>query len=310
MVEKLFPGGVSEAAVRFELLQLSPESLDDIFNSTTGQYQALQWITEWLENFDETVTTTDYDMSKLSQRWAMASLYFAGEGADWILPAQDEEWLSYGDECDWTRISCNARGKLMNLDLGFTNFIGTLPREISLLSKSLVRLSLDRNDLIGTIPTEIGKLTRLAKLDFDRCDLSGTLPTEVGELTKLEYFSLGRNDLSGPIPEELGGLQDLEHLALERNDFVGKIPTTFKNLEKLEYLALDYNALTGTVPKDLGQLPVLGSLILARNDITGVLGDEFCRDDGAMIDLAADCREVACRCCTLCCVDSNYCPST
>jgi hypothetical protein len=76
----------------------------------------------------------------------------------------------------------------------------------------------------------------------------------------------------------------------------------------LEYLALDWNALTGEVPSTLYQLSGLRTLILARNVLRGTIPDELCQR--SMDFLAADCDEVSCACCDLCCVNGQRCAST
>ena len=76
----------------------------------------------------------------------------------------------------------------------------------------------------------------------------------------------------------------------------------------IEYLAVDWNALTGEVPEALGNLNQLKTLILARNNFVGEVPGEFC--DRTMDFLAADCDEVTCLCCDLCCKPGQGCAST
>ena len=68
---------------------------------------------------------------------------------------------------------------------------------------------------------------------------------------------------------------------------------------------------TGSIPSELGMLMNLKYLYLDDNLLTGTLPDEVCalRDDngGNLRYLWADCEELACSCCTFCCVDGGDC---
>eukprot|EP00586_Coscinodiscus_wailesii_P014117 CAMPEP_0172508044 /NCGR_PEP_ID=MMETSP1066-20121228/208804_1 /TAXON_ID=671091 /ORGANISM="Coscinodiscus wailesii, Strain CCMP2513" /LENGTH=69 /DNA_ID=CAMNT_0013285849 /DNA_START=86 /DNA_END=291 /DNA_ORIENTATION=+ len=62
------------------------------------------------------------------------------------------------------------------LGLRKNNAIGTIPKEISLLSSTLTTLSFTHNALHGTIPTIITHLSKLRYLFLNKNHLTGTIP--------------------------------------------------------------------------------------------------------------------------------------
>mmetsp|Transcript_2608 Transcript_2608/g.5912 ORF Transcript_2608/g.5912 Transcript_2608/m.5912 type:complete len:132 (+) Transcript_2608:1293-1688(+) len=92
-------------------------------------------------------------------------------------------------------------------------------------------------------------------------------------------------------------------LDLDANDLTGNIPSEFGNLSNLDQLDLRDNWLSGTVPMELGSLLSLGDVDLRLNELTGTV--PFCHDGLKLEDLKADCDEVSCSCCTVCCLNST-----
>lgn len=63
-----------------------------------------------------------------------------------------------------------------------------------------------------------------------------------------------------------------------------------------------------TVPLEVANLPQLKTLILARNHLVGRIARGLCERN--MEFIAADCDELRCPCCDLCCTDGQRCTST
>jgi hypothetical protein len=105
------------------------ESLGE--NSSTPQYQALQWIL-----FDLTQQSLSDD--RVLQRWVLAVLFYSTSGSEWF---DSDLWLSGLDECDWLTTSggdiCDKGGLITRIDLRDNNLEGTVPEELALLSDSL-----------------------------------------------------------------------------------------------------------------------------------------------------------------------------
>ena len=76
--------------------------------------------------------------------YALIVFYFRLAGKTW---GQNENWLERESVCDWSGISCDEGG-------------------------ILVELQLQNNRLTGRLPSEIGLLTSLSKYDLDRLSQS------------------------------------------------------------------------------------------------------------------------------------------
>lgn len=145
---------------------VSPQSLSSISDTSTPQYQALDWLVYNPDYFD-------YSVERVLQRWSMAVLYFSlggGGSDDWATststagttttttgtrqlsksslsesdPPSTEmvAWLSEDShECLWYTTDledvCDSEGRLVGLHLSDMGLSGSIPPEVSLLSGSL-----------------------------------------------------------------------------------------------------------------------------------------------------------------------------
>ena len=117
-------------------------------------------------------------------------------------------------------------------------------------------------------------------------------------------------------------------MGLEGNSFEGAIPTEFGQLTSLgesrpllilgiayritnsplthvpeEYLTLESNQLDGSIPSELGRLENLEKLAVHKNHFNGTIPSQICSatNTGNLV-VSADCAEVECKCCAICCV--------
>jgi len=246
-----------------------------------------------------------YSDARKVQRFALATLYYATDGANWV---NKDNWMRYTvHECEWyyngnyTEIidtnnyaytgiveqhprPCGGGGNLsqgksyddynqeyQHVLLEGNRLVGTVPPELFLIP-GLKQVVLSRNALVGSVPTEVGKLQDLERLDLFNNELTGVLPTELGNLSNLHFLGLLGNALKGPLVSELGKLASLEVLYLETNKFTGTIPSEFNNLRNLRKLFLNINELTGTIPADWdGNFPELYELAFDSNKLTGTI---------------------------------------
>jgi Leucine-rich repeat (LRR) protein len=102
-----------------------------------------------------------------------------------------------------------------NLNLGFNNFTGLIPKEIGQL-KALISLNLSSNGLTGEIPQSICNLTNLQTLDLSCNHLTGAIPTTLNNLHFLSQLNISNNDLEGYIPV-LGQLSTFPNSSFEGN---------------------------------------------------------------------------------------------
>ena len=217
------------------------------------------------------VVVTAQSARKVDDRAALAALYQATDGSNWI---ESEGWMTDAPLGDWHGITTNESGNVIWLALGNNNLTGEIPAKLSGLA-GLVGLDLSSNNLTGEIPVEMGGLAGLEGLDLNHNGLTGKVPKALGNLGNLKRLDLKSNDLTGEVPAELGGLAGLQVLDLSHNGLTGEIPAELGDLAGLERLVLWGNDLTGEVPAELGGLAGLQVLDLGSNGLTGEIPAEL-----------------------------------
>ncbi|XP_062100941.1 MDIS1-interacting receptor like kinase 2-like [Humulus lupulus] len=272
-------------------------------------------------------TTSIYQEHVALLKWkATLENYSASIQTSW---SNDNSYSSKNrtSPCTWFGVSCNKFGSVIELnltksglqgtlheflfsslpnlryfDLSTNSISGTIPTQISLLSK-LIYLDLSFNNLRGSIPLEMGNLSRLVELHMGYNNLRGHIPSTFGSLEKLKVLSINQNHLSGPIPETLYDIRNLSYIYLYRNRLSGPIsynigrlkslvclelwenqlngtlPTSLGNLTKLESLHIRDNNFSGPIPQSIQNLTKLTVLRLARNQFTGYLPQNICHNN-------------------------------
>jgi len=150
---------------------------------------AVQWLIENdpVEHSTEALTS----QLQLTQRYALATLYFSTAGTSWT---ESTGWLSEGvegeDECSWFGVVCDNRNAVTSLDLGENNLSGEFPADLALL-EFLTTLDLSVNpNLGGSLPASIGNLQFLTILSIFDCAFNGELPETIGNLFRLTNFNV------------------------------------------------------------------------------------------------------------------------
>lgn len=186
---------------------------------------------------------------------------------------------------------------LMHLNLSNTGFLGSIPSEISRLSK-LISLDLSRNfEGLKLQPHSfkqlLQNLTQLRELDLSNIDISSVMPRNFS--SSLRILSLGSAGLYGKFPDAVFNLPKLERLVLTDNfDLQGHLPKTVWNssislqeldlsstsfsgelqdsvgyFKSLTYLDLSSCKFSGAIPESLGNLTRIENLILSSNNFNG-----------------------------------------
>jgi len=120
------------------------------------------------------------DVSRMTQRYALATLWFSTDGASWRV---NDGWLETIDECSWFGVECSGEEVVGAFNL-----------------TPVVVLDLPDNKLNGTIPADIALLQSLKWFGADdNPSLSGSLPPSFMELQGLEILTLGYCNLTGSI---------------------------------------------------------------------------------------------------------------
>jgi hypothetical protein len=148
------------------------------------------------------------------------------------------------DICNWSRVDCDAKKRVIHINLQSTKLSGTIPSAIGQII-SLSYLALNMNKLTGLIPTELGLLTNLMELGLGKNMFNGTLPSELGDLININLeLDVSENSLHGTVPSELGNLINVGSMKLHHNSFEGSLPDTFCKLKQLTHLDVDTSSLT------------------------------------------------------------------
>ncbi|CAI0385228.1 unnamed protein product [Linum tenue] len=185
------------------------------------------------------------------------------------------DWrLGSGSHCNWTGLSCNAKGLVERLDLSNMNLSGSISDHIQHL-RSLSFFSVFNNGFTSALPESLGNLTSLRTADFSMNNFIGKFPAGLGMAPGLTLLNASSNNFSGLLPADLGNATLLQSLDFRGSFFQGPIPGSFRNLQKLKFLGLSGNNLTGNVPKEIGQLTSLETIILGYNEFEGEIPAEI-----------------------------------
>ncbi|GMP90121.1 hypothetical protein CsSME_00041392 [Camellia sinensis var. sinensis] len=93
--------------------------------------------------------------------------------------------------------NCTA---LTGLDLSSNKLNGTIPSNISNITKFVTSFDLSSNNLSGGIPKDLANCSYLNIIKLDSNQLTGQIPAELGLLARIKTFSVANNLLSGPVP--------------------------------------------------------------------------------------------------------------
>jgi hypothetical protein len=211
----------------------APDGGVSLNDPTSPQSKALVWLQQPIN------TNAGYSNSRLLQRYALATIYYATNENDnsWT---SSTGWLSEQDECTWFSASASS-------DTVCTTTVATAAAAAVATSTldpptedansnnnasgndegSSVYLELDlrENGLIGTIPEEISLLSSLQIIRLSNNTLTGTIPVIITtSLIQLQYLDLSSNKLVQG--DKLDLLSDIQVETNERNNVFAKSSST------------------------------------------------------------------------------------
>lgn len=139
-------------------------------------------------------------------------------------------------------------------------------------SSNLVELDLGQTNLIGSLPDIFVPLVSLQNLRLSYNNLTGDLPNSFSGSGIVNLWLNNQNDGSG-FTGSIDLLASMSHLAqvwFQKNKFTGSIPD-LSNCTNLFDLQLRDNQLTGVVPSSLMSLSSLANVSLDNNKLQGPL---------------------------------------
>nr|KYP70122.1 Receptor-like protein kinase HSL1 [Cajanus cajan] len=248
--------------------------------------------------FDEEVVVVEYKLTILIVSTTTVSqaittnnqTHFFSLIKDSLTGKYPLNWDEAKAVCDFTGVTCNTEGDVINLDLsGWSSLSGKFPSETcsylpqlrvlrlghtrfkfpidTILNCShLQELNMNHMYQTGTLP-DFSSLKSLKILDLSYNLFTGQFPMSVFNLTNLEVLNFNENGGFNlwKLPNDIDKLRNLKSVVLTTCMVHGQIPASIGNITSLIDLELSGNFLTGQIPKELGQLKNLQQLELYYN---------------------------------------------
>jgi len=260
----------------FKLDQLPSDTVIQIINEhESPSSKAWEWIIA-----DPSFSSMPH--FRVIQRFALATLYYATDGAEWDY---NLNWLDYSvHECEWLSFSdmyenlttCHDdKDSYRSLVLPTNHMKGSLPVEISLLT-SLEHVNFGGNEIQGLLSDQLMLgLSNLKSLNLFHNQLTGNISSVIGQLLDLNEIKVQNNQFHGPIPSQIGLLSNLKTMDFSKNLFTSVLPTEVGLLRNIENFACQWNTLTSSIPSEIGGCEKLVTFMVSNNEIKGILPSEF-----------------------------------
>ncbi|KAJ1379636.1 Serine/threonine-protein kinase, active site [Sesbania bispinosa] len=177
--------------------------------------------------------------------------------------------------CNFTGITCNTKGNVINLDLSGWTLSGKFPPDICSYLPELRVLRLGHTRF--KFPTEsIVNCSNLEELNMNHMYLTGTLP-DFSPLQSLRILDLSYNLFTGEFPMSVFNLTSLEVLNFNENGGfrLWQLPLDIDRLQNLKVMVLTTCMLHGQIPPSIGNITSLIDLELSGNFLTGQIPSEL-----------------------------------
>jgi hypothetical protein len=148
-------------------LASEPEAYQEVDGSAPVMNRAFSWVL-----FEDDLN----DREHLVSRFALASIYYDLDGANW---PKNEGWLSEASVCEWEGIDCDRFGIVTEIDLSNQGITGPVPPYFSLIPTAQA-IWLRNNEFSGELQGEIfGSIPNLTILYLENNKFTGTIPSSL-----------------------------------------------------------------------------------------------------------------------------------
>jgi hypothetical protein len=273
------PSREAAIAAYINCLTFSDDSIVYPPSSESAEELALEWLIE----VDPLQLTTDTasERFRLTQRYALVTLWFSTGGpSSWCVGCIDG-WLIDTEECTWRGLTCSEmdlgggvglQNVVTEFDFLHNGMQGPIAPDIALLS-SVTLVYFRSNLLNGRLPASIGTMDKLQRFDVAFNQLTGGIPLSFASLTSLTSFYLSGNSFNAFLPAFVGQWTSLTDFGIRSNGFWSALPSTIGQWSSLESFSIQNNAFGGTLPDSIGQWTGLESFDISNNTFTGELPD-------------------------------------
>ncbi|GKV22026.1 hypothetical protein SLEP1_g31928 [Rubroshorea leprosula] len=211
------------------------------------------------------------------------------------------KWNQSLDCCMWEGVTCDVRGRVIDLDLSNERIFDGIDKSSSLFNlQHLQSLNLANNSFSFIAPSQFDKLSNLRHLNLSNAGFYGQIPLEISRLTSLVTLDLSTNfhlelklenpnlvmlvqnlkelrhlyldgiNISTPGKEwcqALSSLSNLKVLSMSNCHLSSSIDSSLSKLQSLSVIRLDGNNLFGPFPEKIFQVRTLKTLDLSGNPL-------------------------------------------
>ena len=193
-------------------LPTSAGALTGIFNDEKQppQVRAASWVLQ-----AGPIYNNEYN---LIRRFALATIYYANGGSNWV---NQTNWLTNSNDashCDWYGVICCSDQYMMAAPV-------CCGVDRANYTDNVIQLSLNQNNLNGQISTVVNLLKELVVIDFSFNSMTGSIPgSAIGNIPQIGILYLQHNQLTGTVPVALLGTnQSLSKSIFEKKQVDGSL---------------------------------------------------------------------------------------
>ncbi|GKV22041.1 hypothetical protein SLEP1_g31945 [Rubroshorea leprosula] len=191
------------------------------------------------------------------------------------------KWNQSLDCCMWKGVTCDVRGRVIDLDLSNEWIFDGIDDSSNLFNlQHLQSLNLANNDFNSNFPSGFDKLLNLRHLNLSNAGFTGQIPVEISRMKSLVTldlsvdadFYLGLKLEKPNLVILVQNLKELRHLHLDGVNILAQGKEwcqTLSSLASLQVLSMSNCNLSGPIDSSLSKLQSLSVIRLDGNNLSG-----------------------------------------